>query len=84
MKEWIADKIEEALQNYFDGVKERAIENLDVLWTHIVNALEDTSYIVALYGGAGLIIAKMCGSTRAGKYFALIQVLNAFIQGVIL
>lgn len=83
MTGWIADKIEVALQNYLDGMKQRAFENLEVFWTHIANTLEDVSYTVSLYGGAGLIIASLCGSTRAKKYFALIQVTNVFIQGLI-
>lgn len=80
---WIADKVDAALQNYLDGMKQRAFENLDVLMTHISHAIEDISYIASLYGGAGLLIAAMCGSTRAPKYFALIQVTNVFIQGLI-
>lgn len=84
MKEWIAEKIEEALRNYADGVKERAIENIEVFWVYFTEALADLSYTVSLYGGAGLIIAKVCGSTRATKYFVGIQVLNVFIQGMIL
>lgn len=83
MAGWIAGKIDAALQNYLDGVKQRAFENIDVLMDHLANTLEDISYIASLYGGAGLIIASMCGSTRAKKYFALIQVTNVFIQGLI-
>lgn len=80
---WIGDKIDAALQSYLDGMQQRAFENLDVLVNHLANALEDLSYIASLYGGAGLLIAAMCGSTRAPKYFALIQVTNVFIQGLI-
>lgn len=79
MKDWI----EGAINSYFNGMKERALENLDVLMNHLLNALDDISYTASLYGGAGLIIAHMCGSTRAIKYFTLIQVANVFIQGLI-
>lgn len=83
MKEWITEKIEEALQNYFEGVKQRALENMDVLVNYLFNALEDVSYLLALYGGAALIIAKVCGSTRAKKYFIGIQVLHVFVKGLL-
>lgn len=83
MKEWIAEKIEEALQTYFDGVKQRALENMDVLANYLINALEDVSYLLALYGGAALIIAKVCGSTRAKRYFIGVQVLHVFVRGLL-
>lgn len=83
MKEWIAEKIEEALHNYFSGMKERALENLETLGTHIINALDEASYLLALYGGGALIIAKICGSTRAKKYFFGVQLLHIFIKGLL-
>lgn len=83
MQEWMAEKIEEGLQNYFDGVKQRMLENLDVLVDHLINALDEASYLLALYGGAALIIANVCGSTRAKKYFFGIQVLHVFVKGLL-
>ena len=83
MQEWMAEKIEEGLQNYFDGVKARLLENVGVLLEHVLEALEDFSYLVALYGGAALILARVCGSTRAKKYFIGIQMANVFIKGLL-
>ena len=83
MQEWMAEKIEEGLQNYFDGVKARLLENAGVLLDHVLAALEDFSYLVALYGGAALILARVCGSTRAKKYFIGIQMANVFIKGLL-
>lgn len=83
MKEWLAEKIEEALQNYFNGVKERALENIDVLVNHVINTLNDATYLLALYGGAACIIAKICGSTRAKKYFFAFQIAHVFVKGLL-
>ena len=83
MQEWMAEKVEEGLQNYFDGVKARLMENASVLLDHVLAALEDFSYLVALYGGAALILARVCGSTRAKKYFIGIQMANVFIKGLL-
>lgn len=83
MKEWLAEKIEEALQNYFNGVKERALENIDVLVNHLINTLDDVTYLLALYGGAACIIAKICGSTRAKKYFFAFQIAHVFVKGLL-
>ena len=83
MQEWMAEKIEEGLQNYFDGVKERLMENAGVLLDHVLAAVEDFSYLVALYGGAALILARVCGSTRAKKYFIGIQMAHVFIKGLL-
>lgn len=79
MKEWI----EGAINSYFNGMKQRALENVDVLVEHLINALDEMSYVLALYGGAACVIAKICGSTRAKKYFFAFQIAHVFVKGLL-
>lgn len=83
MKDIVVRKVEEGLQSYMDGIKARLLENANILLERTLEGLEDLSYLVALYGGAALILARVCGSTRAKKYFIGIQMANVFIKGLL-
>lgn len=80
MGEKIGEQLADAI---VDGMKARLKEELIDFWVLLQDALLDFGYIAALWGGGGLIIAKVCGSTRAMKYFVGIQALNIFIQGLL-
>ncbi|MEG0259605.1 MAG: hypothetical protein RR595_12130 [Lysinibacillus sp.] len=73
--------VEKMADAVVEEMKIRLLEGVSNFWELLQEALLDFGYIGALYGGAGLIIAKLCGSTRAMKYFSAIQVANIFIQG---
>lgn len=76
----MVDKIADAV---VEKLKERLIAALETSWELFKEALVEFSFIAALYGGAGLIIARVCGSTRATKYFIALQIANLFIQGML-
>ncbi|QCR33107.1 hypothetical protein [Lysinibacillus sp. SGAir0095] len=75
----MVDKIADAV---IEKMKERFMEAVEVSWELFKDALVEFSSIAALYGGAGLIIAKVCGVKKSMPYFFLIQVINIFIQGM--
>lgn len=77
----MTDKIADAV---IEKMKERLLEALATSWELFKDALVEFSSITALYGGAGLIIARMCGIKKATPYFICLQVINIFVQGMLL
>lgn len=77
----MTDKIADAV---VEKLKERLYESMAATWELFKEALVDFSSVVALYGGAGLIIARVCGIKKATPYFFLIQIANVFIKGMLL
>lgn len=75
----MVDKIADSV---IEKMKERLIEALETSWELFKDALVEFSSIAALYGGAGLIIARMCGINKSTPYFILLQVINIFIHGM--
>ena len=73
------DKMADAV---VENMKERLIEALESSWELFKEALVEFSSIAALYGGAGLIIARVCGIKKSTSYFTLLQIINVFIQGM--
>jgi len=67
-----------------EGMKERLSEALMGTWELFKEALLEFSTIAALYGGAALIIARMCGIKKSMPYFILLQIINIFIKGMLL
>ncbi|MFP7199664.1 hypothetical protein SFC08_01705 [Lysinibacillus halotolerans] len=76
----MVDKMADAV---VENMKERLLNALESSWELAKEALVEFSSIAALYGGASLIIARMCGIKKASPYFVLLQVVNIFIHGMI-
>lgn len=77
----MAEKFADAV---IEKLKERLLEALESSWVLLKDALLELSTIAALYGGAGLVIARMCGIKKATPYFLLLQIINIFIKGMLL
>lgn len=76
----MVDNIADAV---IEKMKKRLLEALESSWELLKDALVEFSSIAALYGGAGLIIARVCGIKKSTPYFICLQVINLFIHGMI-
>jgi hypothetical protein len=49
----------------------------------VIQAIDEASYILALFGGATAILMRVAGSERASKYFWSIQIGYILINGIL-